>query len=223
MSNPLADFFGRIRDDHPYLGYIVGGLLIVLDNIGRVQILKNIWSEIKMASTSIHLTWPNHLLTWIGAVLVVFGLISSIWPRHRTIAHSPAREADAQLPAPILTYPDGRIFVSSTLTPNDLRHLSAGKTSLDAHNTVQRYIGKWMKVSGEVRNIYPPESYGQLVTFADGKKSDPTSSMTLLFFDLKWKDHVSMLQKGQKITAVGQIEKIEPNELRLQSCELISV
>jgi hypothetical protein len=113
---------------------------------------------------------------------------------------------------------DGRIFVSSTISPSDLRHLADNKTSLEAHSAVQPYIGKWMRVSGEVRNVHPPQRYGQLVTFSGG-----SSSLILLLFDLKWKEHISMLRKGQAITVIGQIQVIDSDEVRLESCELVSI
>jgi hypothetical protein len=41
-------------------------------------------------------------------------------------------------------------------------------------------------------------------------------------FEPKWEEHISILRKGQTISIVGQIERIERFSVHLRSCELIS-
>ena len=111
-----------------------------------------------------------------------------------------------------------RIFISASLSPSDLRSLCKDKTSADAHRAMQPYIGKWMRVSGQINNILPPASYGQMILFREGYLVD-----VAMIFDNTWKERISILRKGQAITVIGKIEEINVMDLRMGNCELISV
>jgi hypothetical protein len=80
MSNHLQDLVVRLKKRHPYLALVIGGVVIVLDNIGRAQIFKDLYTNVRAFWGAIHAIWPSHALTWVGAAFVVFGLVSLLLP-----------------------------------------------------------------------------------------------------------------------------------------------
>jgi hypothetical protein len=71
---------------HPYLWFVVGGVAVVLDNIARVQVIKDMYAKVASVfsgAVGFRIPWPSHLLTWIGACFILFGLVSLFWPRKK--------------------------------------------------------------------------------------------------------------------------------------------
>jgi hypothetical protein len=151
-----------------------------------------------------------------GAVLILWSIEDT--PPAKSAVATATASSDSLTPALV---PGERIFVSSAITPSDLRELANDKTSFEARNAVQPYIGKWMQISREVEDVSSPETWGQIVTFADDNRPFSLAKVHL-FFDSTWEGHISMLRKGQAISAIGQIESIDRFAVRLRSCELVS-
>lgn len=212
MSNRLEKFVGRFSKHHPYLGYIIGGFLILVDNVGRAQIIKGMWPEIKSAWTSIHLVWPSHLLTWIGLGFLVIGVVSTFWPKSK--AFVPLLSEEGSL-APKKA--SGRVFLPPKLTPSYLCDLARDKTAYQALKATEIYVGKWMRIAGAISDI--SSTLGHLTaTLRFGP------STVVLFFEMdKWSDHLSVIPLGEKISAVGKIRSIESRFISLDCCELEDV
>lgn len=102
-------------------------------------------------------------------------------------------------------------------TPEDLWALFAGLTDLQAAKVIEPFIGKRMTVSGPLRNV--GEWMG---TFSQASldRADP-HTVYLHFWDKSWLDHLSVLKRGDAITARGVIARIERIGMLLTDCELL--
>lgn len=108
---------------------------------------------------------------------------------------------------------DGRIFVN--LTPTGLSNIYENRLAIEADRIFDRYRGKWLRVSGFIDNIQSVSPQKSMLTF-----QNPYVAM---FFDgKKQADRVSVLQKGERVTAIGKIAKAGPTSVRLDECEIES-
>lgn len=121
--------------------------------------------------------------------------------------------------------PDGsdRVFVK--VSPADIVKDFEGRTTDQASALVSRYIGKWMAFTGFIWDIYPDRS-GNIEVDLGG--ADPLAAvMSGVFvqthFDARWRDALSVFNKGGKISAVCQIADIQQVGMALGRCELINV
>jgi len=110
----------------------------------------------------------------------------------------------------------GRIFVSDSITPEYFRSLYAEHTAAQADKLVEVYIGKWMRVSGTVQQVYVDK--GSHTPFAQIIFSG--AEATNLIFSQPWIDRVSGLRRSDKVDAVGKI-KFGITGLMLENCELV--
>ncbi len=114
-----------------------------------------------------------------------------------------------------LTRPEERSFVD--VTPEHLTRVFEEHTEVQAKTRVADVIGKWMKVSGPLGSVGDFTSFS-LVTFAYG--SFPRVTVCMYFRKRKWFDRLSVLNRGDNITAVGRIREVRYGELHLDNCEL---
>jgi hypothetical protein len=80
----------RLKRRYRRLFVILGGILIIVDQIGRYQTVATLYqsgkrwlaatTDIHLNWTPIHLVWPPHMLLGVGAFFVVLGLVSFFWP-----------------------------------------------------------------------------------------------------------------------------------------------
>ncbi|SRR6266404_209730 len=221
MSNRLEEAFEKFKNRHPYLGYVIGGLLIVVDNIGRMQVVRDVWAEIKMMF--IHPAWPSHLLTWVGASFILLGLISRFWPKPTAVVPL-VKQPIVAIPMPVQEPPpikSDRVILGPHLTPKYFYELLKGKTELQANKLVELYIGKWMRISGKVTNISESLTEKTLIisiTLTDSILPYPMVAMA--FNKAEWHDHISVISKGEQISAIGKIRSVEQNWTWLEDCEL---
>ena len=104
------------------------------------------------------------------------------------------------------------------VTPQYLAGLFESYTSIQANSLAKPFIGKWMKVSGTLRNVGSFTSFSQ-VTF-ESKLGDAVVFM--LFRDEDYvANRLAVLKKGDRITVLGQIDRVEPSAVQLDDCELI--
>lgn len=71
--------FNKIRKG--WIGLLVGGLLIVIDNIGRIQTIQSVYRSFREFLPSFH--WPIHLLTYIGFLAIAVGVAMYWWPSQK--------------------------------------------------------------------------------------------------------------------------------------------
>lgn len=109
-----------------------------------------------------------------------------------------------------------RIFIDDT--PETILKLTDGLTTVQRNKFAEIYIGKWMKVTGPVRNVMPSRKDEKIVTVSFG-----LAKSVSLRFDRQWSDRVAMLRVKQTISAIGKVKEISVLDIDLVECELISV
>jgi hypothetical protein len=143
----------------------------------------------------------------ILVILVMF--IFDFIIKMRTIyANSPASSSN-------ITPPRGshdRLFVDTT--PQYLMELYKDRLKIQGDKLAEQYIGKWIKVSGKVSNVYD--------NWVLMKEPDNFLKSTNIHFHNRWKERFHLLQTDQVITISGQITSIGLFDLNLDNCELVS-
>ena len=172
-------------------------------------------------------------LVVLGAVLGVLAAVLFFWPRRSGDGASNAKAAAAQAPActdpAITTRPvettsvaDDRIIVDTT--PKELADYFERFTTSQAVDATQRYIGKWMRVSGtihDVKLISTGKNLRAFVTLNEWQYINARGAHCF-FIDKKWIDRVQMKNKGDRIALIGQIELVQVHGINLDNCELES-
>lgn len=218
MPNWLQSLLERNKRRHPLIALIVGGVLIFLDNIGRAQVLRDVYERLKMISIG----WPAHLLTWVGAVIALFGFVSLLWPQSKARRNTgnaipvPSKPEIAVLPPVTVSPQTERIFVRPNITAEYLTALFDEKTDMQGTKLVEPFLDKWIRVSGEVSNINE-DIGGEAISVVFHRKRP---NIACSFDKAKWEDHLCMLRRGDTILVVGKIRNIERHWLWLMQCEL---
>ena len=118
------------------------------------------------------------------------------------------------LPSSIAGSTSDRIFVQET--PEYFFELVKDHTAVQRQKITEIYIGKWLKVSGSVRNVQAV-SYPQRMVVTISIEGIRGIS---LWFNARWSDRIGLLRIGQNISAIGQISEIGGIDIDLQNCEL---
>jgi hypothetical protein len=132
---------------------------------------------------------------------------------------------------------NGRIVVN--VTPRFLAELHKDHmTSLEAEAATERYIGKWMAISGLLADMSYENRQRTILNVTVEEFSEPIKKrgigavferierqlgiITFLHFnDKKWIERLTVLNGGDEISALGQIAIIDRHWIRLDNCELI--
>jgi len=113
--------------------------------------------------------------------------------------------------------PDGRILVD--VTPQYLTGFFKEHTDIQAKKLLEAFVGKWIRVSGPVGDVYRNDENHATVYFYP-----PTYGRTqvLMYFNDKTiiENQLSVLRKGDRITVIGQIDWASSGALELDNCEL---
>ena len=89
-------------------------------------------------------------------------------------------------------------------------------TDLAAEPIVDNYIGLWMKAKGNVTNV--TRSYDIVQVFVDGVHNEP--GFILRFRKKEWFNRLKTIDKGEEISAAGQITGVSEQYISLEKCEL---
>lgn len=74
----------RIQRRYTRLFFILGGVVVVIDQVGRIETVAELYKAVKTwlsSESNVHLTWPPHILLAVGVFFIVLGLISFVWPK----------------------------------------------------------------------------------------------------------------------------------------------
>jgi hypothetical protein len=114
-----------------------------------------------------------------------------------------------------------RIFVGSEITVKYLTSLREGRTSIQSQALIDMYIGKWMRVSGNLADVLKssPDSRHCQVTFT---RTSPGLTELFMRFGKEWFDRLSIMTVGQDVTVVGKIEQVDAFGVHLAECELVN-
>jgi len=90
-------------------------------------------------------------------------------------------------------------------------------TRVQTDKLLSPYLGKWMKVTGTVAQIYNRVTW---LTLGDNMKPGERLSVILVVSDT-WRDRFHLLEMNKKISAIGIISEINISEVQLDDCELV--
>ncbi|TGR82781.1 hypothetical protein EN866_34710 [Mesorhizobium sp. M2D.F.Ca.ET.223.01.1.1] len=131
---------------------------------------------------------------------------------------------------PAVSIPETRLYVPEGVDPEFLTALRNDRTSIQSEPLVLPYIGKLIRFTGSVRNVYEPAEFRLLertirrstVIVEYGAPQREDNTRVFMQFGETWFDHLHMLQRGNSITVEGRIERILPYEIHLEDCSIIS-
>ena len=127
------------------------------------------------------------------------------------VLHQPARSSHRTISG---TYLEDLMLVDKT--PAELCHFYRDNTTLVADEIVERFKGKWLRYSGPISNISLIGVRGIMLASFEG-----TPHITMFFVDSTSKEYLSVKDKGDHVTAVGKISRIDSISLRLEDCEVL--
>ena len=142
------------------------------------------------------------------------------------LADSNPTTLPAPVPAIIQSRPDTQREIAAhpernyvTVSPMYLTALFQQYTTFQANRLVEIYIGKWMKVSGVVRNVKAYEDDTITVMIADQARQ-PVPVILGMSFEKEWTDRVAILGLGDFIVATGKIFSVDSNSIIMKESEL---
>lgn len=121
-----------------------------------------------------------------------------------------------------LTPRDGRDFVD--VTPDYLTgFFRADQTSIQSSRAVEPFLGKWMKVEGDLGDVHSISSDRAWVTFANAFTGEMGrgKQLNMHFEGKEWVERLYVLKKGTRIAVQGQIKYVFERDVELDNCELI--
>jgi hypothetical protein len=122
---------------------------------------------------------------------------------------------------PLVHQPTGtadQLFVNDGTTPETLMALCREKTTHYAQLAVEPFIGKWIRVSGTVRDYYHYSDHGTVTL--------ETAAVSLQTVHLSFSSGVErlvMLQGGERIVADGKIKEVDKYTFEAVDCEIVSI
>lgn len=126
---------------------------------------------------------------------------------------------NASLPTPSQVTPraieqdkHGRIILD--LTPEYLVGLYAEHTVVQADKIVEVYIGKWLRVSGNVKNVSKYSNSAMVLMITNG-------AITAADFTAqRWTDHALTLRMNTEIRVLGKLSRVDQAAVYLTECEI---
>jgi hypothetical protein len=192
--------------------WFVGSLFVIA---AALALLAVFWKPIRDAHPEIgpvasevagsSISWFTLLLVGFGIVFFLDLLARTGWLQ--TAQSKRGGGGDKSEPS------KDRIFVS--VTPEYLMGFYEGRTAIQGDQLAQNYIGKWLKVSGQVGGANATWS-----TILVSLKLTEYKTIQLLF-DEEWEERISLLISDQKITAIGEIASAGNYNIMLKHCELV--
>jgi hypothetical protein len=118
-----------------------------------------------------------------------------------------------------------RKYKNKTITdvdPDFLFGLFKDRTVMQGAVFAKQYTGKWIICSGTVHHVDvlssgDPSKPRFIVAF---QASDSLQFVTMVFSS-KWKDRLLLLSKGQAISVLGKIARLDQSFLSLEDCEIV--
>ena len=106
---------------------------------------------------------------------------------------------------------DGRIFVNTS--PFDLQKKVHGMTDYQADKVKGPYLGKWLKILGEVSNVenttYAPSDNSEkdivVWCYCPSRNAKDNVSIVMYFNADRWETHLSHIERGEQIKVLARI------------------
>jgi len=132
------------------------------------------------------------------------------------IARPPGLGADR---GQVVPQPDTGERIIVDRTPEEVLANFKGVTNVQGNDRVARYMGKWLRVSGALSNVLGTYPDSVQVTFRD-RSLFTYNNVYAYFRERKWSDRLALLSPGDHVALLGRITEIDPQNVRLDDCEL---
>jgi len=122
--------------------------------------------------------------------------------------------------------PESRVFVGESTTPEYLISIFQEHTDIQGAQLTAAYLGKWMKVSGSLGNVISSAPTRAQLTFErpEVPLAERASSYYIdlfMMFREPWIDRLAILKRGDRLTVIGQIQRVDRVSIQLENCELV--
>jgi len=117
-----------------------------------------------------------------------------------------------------------RMFVGAGVTPEYLAKFFQDHTAIQAANLIEAFIGKWMKLSGRLNDVrLHRDSFASVSLRRSAVEEDVRACNVTMFFYQPWFDRLAILKRGEELTVIGRIDKVDALSLILEECEIVGV
>jgi hypothetical protein len=94
---------------------------------------------------------------------------------------------------------------------------------VEADRVTAPYVGKWIMVTGTVRNVVRHgDKINLLLGLSKGAWQSHTRICVLSFELTAWGDQLNLLTKGGRVRTLGKIREITWDALYLSDCEVLA-
>lgn len=190
----------------------------LLEAVSDLLTLKTIWPTINSAiRTALALTQRpalSSLLLVSGIILIVRSMAGT-----RTASGNSIESAGASLARIPKNSDPNRIFLPPTQTPQFLMSLCKDKMSVEIDRSTQPYVGKWMCLSGRVKNVDSNEKDSIQIVRLSVRGS--TLVNIICHFARDWHNRLEILTREQPVEVQGRIKRISLYDVTLDNCELV--
>ena len=174
----------------------------------------------------------NDARWWVGAILAAFVLLG-VAPLVGLL-RTPAKQSpvsQTQSPHQSAPPPSGPPQEAKVVLDTDiyqLEDLTKNRTDAEAARLLSPYSGKWLSVSGEIKNLelQPLREYNiemwLLVLQLPPGASGGFPLWKAMTFKEEWKDRLLALPYGQHVVALCQVASRSSLPLALENCELVA-
>ena len=151
-------------------------------------------------------------------------------PRGIQIHSNPTIRSKTPAEIPTLSVGGRIILEESHSALSDLMDRCSSMTDYHADKVKEPYLGKWLKISGDVVNVEKKEGMSRnrdsICVQCDYPTLGASESVTVhMDFDAgKWESRLADLERGSQITALGKVGRtgdIGEHWINLESCEVI--
>ena len=190
-----------LRDLQRFIGALWKEWRVILTGSGLAAFFV-LWKLSGGADLSGVLAW------WVIALTFAFACFL-VWRREYRAAQGPTGALPESTPA------EERIFVSESIY--SLVEPYQKYTSVQAGKLAEVYLGKWLKVNGEVSEVsrrLGRKGY-EILFYIDRKIFIQAE------FERQWDEHLRLLRRDQSISAIGKIRGLNSSQIWLEDCEIV--
>ena len=161
------------------------------------------------------------LVSGVAGAIIGTAIFVAVRPKtavpNTSAPNTPAPNTPApNTPAPNTPAPNVEDRILCPRTPQELVDMVAGKTDMECERISQRYVNTWLDISGKVEDVEDRLDLGLHVTIEPPHWPGINYSA---YFSRKWMNRISILDIGDNISAVGQIDEINPRLIFLKNSE----
>ena len=114
--------------------------------------------------------------------------------------------------------PNSRQSTFLNASAADLVGIYDGRTTVQAQPLVEKQIGNWVRIKGNVTNVRESYQGGHSVALSEPTDESRLGAMVHAYFGEEWNEVVSSLSIDQDIMVFGRIAQIGELSIRLEAC-----